>query len=71
MSCDEIVYNSKKDISDARSMKYRDLITLFVSLSFVLSLAYVAGVAPSLWFVPVIFLVVLVLVVWKLWLEKD
>ncbi len=52
-------------------MKYRDLITLFVSLSFVLALAYVLGVDRSLWFVPIIFLVVLVLVVWKLWLEKE
>jgi hypothetical protein len=51
-------------------MKYRDVITLFVAIGFVLSLAYSIGVANSVWFwiVPILLLVTIILVIWKLWL---
>lgn len=51
-------------------MKYRDVITLFVGIAFVLSLAYSIGVAKSVWFwiVPILLLVTIILVIWKLWL---
>jgi hypothetical protein len=51
-------------------MKYRDIITLFVEIVFVLSLAYSIGVAKSVWFwiVPISLLVAIVFVIWKLWL---
>jgi len=51
-------------------MKYRDIITLFVSLAFILSLAYTIGVDLSLWFIPIILFVLLVIIVYKLWIEK-
>jgi hypothetical protein len=51
-------------------MKYRDVISLFVGIGFVLSLAYSIGVAKSVWFwiVPILLLVTIILVIWKLWL---
>jgi len=51
-------------------MKYRDIISLFVGIGFVLSLAYSIGVAKSVWFwiVPILLLVTIILVIWKLWL---
>ena len=49
-------------------MKYRDVITLFVSIFFILSLAYSLGVDNSVWFLPVILFVTLAIVVYKLWL---
>ena len=50
-------------------MKYRDLITIFVSIFFILSVGYALGVAESIWFwsLPVVFLVALVLIYYKLW----
>ena len=51
-------------------MKYRDLITVFLTLIFILSLAYALGVDKSLWFVPAILFVVLIFMVYKLWIEK-
>ncbi len=49
-------------------MKYRDLITLFVSIFFILSLAYGIGVDNSVWFLPVILLATLAIVIYELWL---
>ncbi|MFH1101938.1 MAG: hypothetical protein V1726_07895 [Methanobacteriota archaeon] len=51
-------------------MKYRDVITLFVGLVFLLSLAYAIGVVHPLWFwvVPLVFFLLLVVVIIKLWL---
>ncbi|EMR75680.1 hypothetical protein MBGDF03_00532 [Thermoplasmatales archaeon SCGC AB-540-F20] len=49
-------------------MKYRDLITLFVSIFFILSLIYSIGVDNSVWFLPVLLFATLVIVIYKLWL---
>jgi len=49
-------------------MKYRDIITFFVSIFFILSLAYSLGVDNSVWFLPVILFVTLAVVIYKLWL---
>lgn len=51
-------------------MKYRDVLTVFLSLIFILSLAYVIGVENRYWFVSVILFVVLLFFVYKLWIEK-
>jgi len=48
-------------------MKYRDLITLIVALLFVISIPYGIVVA-DIWYLPVILLIVLIIVIWKLWL---
>jgi len=50
-------------------MKYRDIITLFVAIFFILSLAYL-GVDTSVWFIPVILFILLIVIVYKLWIEK-
>ncbi len=52
-------------------MKYRDIITLFLSLIFFLSLGYAVGVDNRVWFIPVILLIVLLFFVYKLWFEKE
>lgn len=51
-------------------MKYRDLILLFVGIIFFLTLAYTLGVDQSLWYVPVLVFIALIVVVYKLWIEK-
>jgi len=51
-------------------MKYRDLITVFLLIVFVLALAYTVGVDTSVWYLPVISFIVLVFFVYKLWIEK-
>ncbi|MEM0467207.1 MAG: hypothetical protein QXL17_07810 [Candidatus Thermoplasmatota archaeon] len=48
-------------------MKYRDLITVFTSIGFFLTLGYAAGVNHLFWFLPVILGVLLVLIYLKLW----
>jgi len=50
-------------------MKYRDLITIFISIIFILSVGYALGVAESIWFwsLPVIFLATFVVIYYKLW----
>jgi len=48
-------------------MKYRDLITIFVSILFISSVGYAIGVEPSVWFLPVILFVTLVVIYLKLW----
>ena len=53
-----------------KTMKYRDLVTVFLTAIFFMSLAYVAGVNPSVWFVPVILFVVWIFFIYKLWIEK-
>lgn len=51
-------------------MKYRDVLTVFFVLGFLLSLVYALGVATSLWFwaVPIVFFIGLVWTVYYLWL---
>jgi len=49
-------------------MKYRDIITLFVSIFFILSLAYSIGVDNSVSILNIILFVTLAIVVYKLWL---
>jgi integral membrane sensor domain MASE1 len=51
-------------------MKYRDLITFFIAIIFILSLAYVIAVNPSLWFVSVIVFIIFLYISYKLWIEK-
>ncbi|MDH7517038.1 MAG: hypothetical protein QHH19_01645 [Candidatus Thermoplasmatota archaeon] len=48
-------------------MKYRDVITFFVALIFVLSIPYGVGVVniPFLFIIP---LIILIVVIYKLWL---
>jgi len=50
-------------------MKYRDVLTVFFALGFVLSLAYALGVSTSLWFwaVPFAFGIALVWAIYFLW----
>ena len=51
-------------------MKYRDILTIFLVLGFVLSLAYTLGVATSPWFwvFPIVFGAGLVWAAYYLWL---
>jgi integral membrane sensor domain MASE1 len=51
-------------------MKYRDLITIFIAIIFILSLAYVIAVDSSLWYVSVIVFVIFIYFSYKLWFEK-
>jgi len=51
-------------------MKYRDLITIFLFLVFILSLAFTLGVNNSLWFIPVVLFIVLIFSYYKLYIEK-
>jgi len=52
-------------------MKYRDLITIFLSMVFILALAYTVGVTDmDTWYLPVISFIVLAFFVYKLWIEK-
>jgi hypothetical protein len=57
-------------IGVVRSMKYRDLITVFLILGFFLSLAYKLGVAKSVWFwiLPIGFFIALLWALYYLWL---
>ena len=50
-------------------MKYRDLITIFVSILFISSVGFAIGVAKStlFWSIPVILLAALVVIYYKLW----
>jgi hypothetical protein len=51
-------------------MKYRDLLTAFLLVGFLLSLAYAFGVSQTVWFwiVPILFFVALLWAVYYLWL---
>lgn len=51
-------------------MKYRDVIIFFISIAFLLSLAYTLGVTPSYWYITVILLILTILTFYKLWIEK-
>jgi len=51
-------------------MKYRDLLTIFLTINFILTLAYIIEVDKSLWFIIVIFFILLVIIFYKLWIEK-
>lgn len=51
-------------------MKYRDLITIFLFIIFILSLAFALGVNKALWFIPIVLFVVLVFSYYKLYIEK-
>ena len=48
-------------------MKYRDLITLFVSVLLFLSIGFTLGVDNNYWPAPVVFLVSLAIIYYKLW----
>ena len=50
-------------------MKYRDLITIFVGIGFILSLGYAIGAAESIWFwsLPAVLSAALVIIYYKLW----
>ena len=51
-------------------MKYRDVITLFIGVIFILTLGYAISVNTSLWFIPTILFVLLIIIVYKLWIEE-
>jgi len=51
-------------------MKYGDLITVLLAVVFFLSLGYTIGVNSGIWIIPVIFLILLVIFVYKIWIEK-
>jgi len=51
-------------------MKYRDLVTIFLIIIFILILAYTIGVDKSLWFIPLILFFILLFIFYKLWIEK-
>jgi len=51
-------------------MKYRDLILVFLSIIFFLSLGYSVGVDLNYWFLPVFVFIILVITIYKLWIEK-
>jgi len=51
-------------------MKYRDLITIFIAIIFILSLAYVIAVDTSLWYVSIIVFIIFIYFSYKLWIEK-
>ena len=51
-------------------MKYRDIITLFEFIIFILSLAYALGVDNSICYIPVILFVILIYTVYKLYIEN-
>jgi hypothetical protein len=53
-----------------QDMKYRDVLILFFALLFILSLAYTIGVDKSIWFIPVILFISIILIFYKLWIEK-
>ena len=48
-------------------MKYKDLITLFTFIGFILSIGYTLGVNNFFWFVPIILFVVLIFIYYYLW----
>ncbi|UCF13077.1 MAG: hypothetical protein JSW06_02170 [Thermoplasmatales archaeon] len=47
-------------------MKYRDIITLIVPILFILSLTYNIGVDNSVWFLPVLLIVIPIIVIYEL-----
>jgi len=51
-------------------MKYRDLITIFMVIIFILSFAYVIAVDSSIWFISIILFFLLIFITFKLWIEK-
>jgi hypothetical protein len=51
-------------------MKYRDIITIFLTIIFILMLAYTLGADRSLWYISLITFIVLVFIFYKLWIEK-
>jgi hypothetical protein len=51
-------------------MKYRDVIMFFVSIAFILSLAFTIGVNSSFWYITVILLLLTLITFYKLWIEK-
>ena len=52
------------------TMKYRDVLTVFFILGFVLSLAYALAVSQTIWFwiVPIVFFIALLWALYYLWL---
>jgi hypothetical protein len=51
-------------------MKYKDVIIVFLSLIFILSLAYSLGVNLSFWILPAVFFLSLIYSYYKLYIEK-
>jgi hypothetical protein len=65
-----MVYILIKITEQKKDMKYRDLITIIISIIFILSLAYVAAVDSSLWYISVIIFIIFLYISYKLWIEK-
>ena len=51
-------------------MKYKDLIMIFMALLFFFSLGFTVGVNSFYWFIPVLILVFILVLYYKLWIEK-
>jgi hypothetical protein len=51
-------------------MKYRDVITIFMIIILILSIAYVIAVNSSLWFVSLVLFGFTSFITYKLWIEK-
>jgi len=51
-------------------MKYKEVLILFLSLIFILSLAYTLGVNLSFWVIPAILFLFLMYTYYKLYIEK-
>jgi len=51
-------------------MKYRDVVMFFISIAFLVSLAYTLGVNSSYWYITLILLILTIVLFYKLWIEK-
>jgi len=51
-------------------MKYKDVLMLFTFIAFILSLAYSLGVDMNIIFIPIILFVIILIIYYKLWIEK-
>jgi len=49
-------------------MKYRDLLTVFLSIIFILIIAFTVGVNQDIWYVPILYFFVFIYFIYKLWI---
>jgi hypothetical protein len=51
-------------------MKYRDLIIIFLSIIFVLSLAFTISVNQNYWFLPLVLFIVIIVFFYEIWVKN-
>ena len=51
-------------------MKYGDLLLLIIGIVFIMTIAYTAGVNQSIWYIPLVLLVVLIFLHYELKIKK-